>query len=441
MALDFLAQIPGILARGLGAAGQGIQKIPSALGKLGELGEDDQAPNYRPPIPMTPGFNPEASMPQIRQNPMAQAAQTSVFGQRKKPAPAMPPMVRPPIATTEPAPNVPGGVVGAGPIVGPQTRAEEMQEARDVYRNGPTPTGFGARLKGALLPALAGALKGYGATGDIGGAIGGGLARGAVAGFSPRTERGMEFEEQIKPKILERYGLEDQQAAANAAAQQAQLEQEYKRSQIANQQSEAQRRADQTANEREKLKQGPKYTPHWVETDRGYIDLNAPENKGKQFKGKAQQDAYTSTEGGILNRRTGQITRNPYAKDRSVSGTKEGKTNTALLNSIKASTKEFDKLKADANAETDMDAKAGLIQQARDKAQEMKDLYGDDVEIGEQDGWPYVKARVQQPTPQMRSAQKPVADEKFIQFMMDETGKTKAQAIEQLTRDGYEYRR
>jgi len=437
MGLDFLAQIPAILGRGLGAVGEGFKKLPSALGKLGDDEEGGQTPNY----PLTPGFNPNASMPQIRQNPMAQAGQEAVFGQRKKPAPALPPMIRPPVAATETAPNVPGGIVGTGPIVGPQTRAEEMQEARDVYRNGPTPTGFGARLKGALLPALAGALKGYGATGDIGGAIGGGLSRGAVAGFSPRTERGIEFEEQVKPKILERYGLEDQQAAANAAAQQAALEQEYKRSQIANQQSEAQRRTDQTAIEREKLKKPDKTTPHWVETDQGYIDLNDPANKGRIFKGKQPTDSYTPAEGGILNRRTGQTTPNPYAKDRSATGQPRSDVN--RINSIKASMKEFDKIKADANAETDMTTKEGLIQDARNKAHEIADLYGDDVEVGESGGWPYVKSRVRQQTPQMggRSGggQKPVADEKFIQFIMERTKKTRQQAIDQATRDGYQY--
>lgn len=123
----------------------------------------------------------------------------------------------------------------------PPSRYEQMQEAKDVYLQG-TP----GRLKSGLLGALRGGLQGL-ATGGLGGALGGALAGGGFGAINPRGRREMEFNEQVRPKILERFGYEDADRAAAIAQAKAAGEQAMNRAQLANIQSQINSRAAQDA--------------------------------------------------------------------------------------------------------------------------------------------------------------------------------------------------
>lgn len=236
----------GALLGGLGKVGKGlfggIKKMPGILGDGEESrGNPLQIPGMISEEPQTlfdkfrtPDFNPNIQ-------------------QRRKPAPIMAPAPRPSMPTSVPDADIPGGRLPVGPIAGPRSRAEEMQEARDVYRSGPVPQGFGARLKSAIVPAITGAVRGYAQTGDAGGAIGGLLGGGGIAALSPKTQRAMDFEQQIKPQILERYGLEDQQAQADAAARREALDQEYRRAQLNEMLGKGRREDAQSQLERDKF--------------------------------------------------------------------------------------------------------------------------------------------------------------------------------------------
>jgi hypothetical protein len=99
------------------------------------------------------------------------------------------------------------------------TRGEQLGEAKDVYLQG-TP----GRGKSALLGAARGFLGGGGLAGAITGA-----ASGAI---DPRGLREQEFNRRIRPQILERFGLEDQERAQAREAEESAINNEYKRAQI-----------------------------------------------------------------------------------------------------------------------------------------------------------------------------------------------------------------
>lgn len=214
----------GLLSKvGKGIFG-GIKKIPKILGDDGEEGGGEMA--------LTPGFNPEARMPQIVR-PRAGGVREMLFGQGQddtgggpinrpsplapnavmdRPSPlALPPNIRPkPDDPITPGPN--------SPAFRKKTPYEEVQDARTTYNQAyKPPESFGARLKGGIFPAIMGALEGYGQTGDAGGAIGGALGGFGMGTLAPQQVYESQFDQRIKPRILERQKAEEE-AAVKARA-------------------------------------------------------------------------------------------------------------------------------------------------------------------------------------------------------------------------------
>lgn len=123
------------------------------------------------------------------------------------------------------------------PVMKQPTRGEQITEARDVYLQG-TP----GRKKSGLLGALRGAGEGA-REGDFAGALGGLIGGGLAGIINPRGQREAEFEERVRPKILEGFAYEDQDRAARAAAAKAASDQAMTQAQIANTNSQVESRA------------------------------------------------------------------------------------------------------------------------------------------------------------------------------------------------------
>lgn len=146
---------------------------------------------------LTPGINPNAPPPNI------------------------------PTSRPLPPPGIPGGapsggMLGPGPIEPPApalTRGSQMYNARADYLQD-TPGRGKSALKGALQGFLSGGGLAGAATGGIYGAT------------DPRELREMEFNQKVRPKLLERFAYEDQDRAAQRQGQEAAIEGEYKQAQI-----------------------------------------------------------------------------------------------------------------------------------------------------------------------------------------------------------------
>jgi hypothetical protein len=126
---------------------------------------------------------------------------------------ALPETSMPTRPTPLPMPGTPPGGVMRGPAINRQSRYDEMQEAKDVYLQG-TP----GRLKSGLLGAFRGGLQGLATGQGLGGALGGAVAGAGFGAINPRGQREMQFNEQVRPKIAERWGYEAQDAAAQRQA-------------------------------------------------------------------------------------------------------------------------------------------------------------------------------------------------------------------------------
>jgi hypothetical protein len=119
----------------------------------------------------------------------------------------------------------------------PITRAEELEGAKTEYL-AKTP----GRFKSGLLGALRGAAQGFSTGGGLAAGLGGALAGGAFGAINPRGERAMEFETIRKPRILERFALEDQEQAARLAEEKARREAASAAAKIADIQSQIESR-------------------------------------------------------------------------------------------------------------------------------------------------------------------------------------------------------
>lgn len=170
----------------------------------------------------------------------------------------------------------------------------------------------GPRWKTALLSAAGGALRGLGG-GGLGGAIGGAIGGGITGAVNPRGFQEQRFRAQALPRLQERWALEDQDRLAQRQADNDALNDQYRQAQMANLGAETDLRLSQAAAARlPRPVKGPTpewklgtnrrtgqrgyynaadekqaadydpyveekgYAPHWVETDKGYVNLNAP---------------------------------------------------------------------------------------------------------------------------------------------------------------------
>lgn len=229
-----------------------------------------------------------------------------------------PPSALPAIEGPRPVPlaSPPGYTPPRGstpPFARRQSRGEEIAEARDAYSEMPLSRGRGA-LKGALLGLGQGLATGQG----LGGALGGALAGAAGGALSPKTIRRQEFETQIRPRIEERFGYEDQDRAIaqaeyqqqrqmgldamNAAKTQAEIGEINRRNLPRPERGPAprwekgiNRRTGQPgfynvadpaqAAEFEPFQEERKgFSPHWIETPQGYVNLNDPNVDPKKVR-------------------------------------------------------------------------------------------------------------------------------------------------------------
>lgn len=165
-----------------------------------------------------------------------------------------------------PSPGIPGGEKYGIPGVRasrPPTRYDELAEMKGAYMSG---------APGRGKSALTGAMEGFMGGGGLAGAATG-AAYGAI---DPRRLRERQFERYERPGILERFAFEDADTQRRRQAEKDALNEEYRRAQTEHLKSEAYKN---------RLPPPAKEPPsHWVQTDQGWVDLNAPENRGKTFR-------------------------------------------------------------------------------------------------------------------------------------------------------------
>lgn len=170
-------------------------------------------PRPLPPLsPSVPGGAPSGPMPGMPRP----SAFPEIFASGGSPAPAAPLPPMPPMLPKQPS------------------RYEEMEEAKDVYLKG-TP----GRFKSGLLAALRGGLQGLATGGGLGAGLGGAAAGGLFGAINPKGARAMEFEERVKPRIMERFAYEDADRAQQAAGEKARREAEMHKADIGLKESQA----------------------------------------------------------------------------------------------------------------------------------------------------------------------------------------------------------
>lgn len=206
---------------------------------------------------LTPGINPNlpppVGLPNLPSPPSPRPLPAPGFpgeipggpipGSMRPDAPLPPPRLAMPNVTPD-ATNAPLPEFRPRPI----TRAEELSGAKDEFM-GKTP----GRLKSGLLSALRGFASGVSTGGGLGAGAGGALAGGLYGAINPRGARERQFEMEEKPKIFERFGMEDQERAARMAAEKALREQQAAQAQIANVQSQIRSRQAVDALNQEKF--------------------------------------------------------------------------------------------------------------------------------------------------------------------------------------------
>lgn len=183
--------------------------------------------------------------------------------------------------------------------------------------------GFLDRLKSGLKPGLIGLTRGLASGQGLGGGIGGLIAGGAIGAADPNSGRRAEFDFLDRPRIQEqeeRAAAQRAQAAAAAKAQREErasmVDQAYKQAQIGNLGSEGSRREAQSQLERDRFnyERGKPITvapgASVIRPGQTQPDYTAPNRP------QTPTLPYSSTDGGVLDRRTGKVEQNPYAKDR-----------------------------------------------------------------------------------------------------------------------------
>ena len=287
----------------------------------------------------------------------------------------------PDLPTRRPAILPPAG--NPGDMTPPSYTPEDYSQPTRSQRYEAEKQAYMRTTPGRGKSALTGALQGF-AQGGLPGAIFGGISGAA----DPRALREQQFNQRRRPQILERFGMEDQDRTAQLAGQKTQQEYEYNQARINDLNRQhlpqmAKPRAPISAPGRglydldagqiipgtEPLPRTERpLAPHWVETDKGYVDLNAPENKGKTFRGRR-----SATGGG-----------------RSSGGSQKE------MRSARVDMGQFERLKGEA-IRAQQDGDDALYSAKRNEmeavASRIDALYGDSVEVGESDGWPYVKFR------------------------------------------------
>ncbi len=168
-----------------------------------------------------------------------------------------PPPALPEISTGRPpmmAAGSPGSVTPSTFSSRRPSRLEEMNEAKDVYMQ---------KTPGRGRAALLGGLQALGQSNpqDFGSAVGQGIG-GLIGGLiNPRGVREQQFNQRVRPQIMERFGAEDAERAATRQAEQDALNTDLKRAQIG-------------ATNRQNMPAQPR-PPAPIRSDRGLYDPQA----------------------------------------------------------------------------------------------------------------------------------------------------------------------
>lgn len=202
------------------------------------LAGDDQPVGV---TPINPDAPPPVRLPDIPTGPAPRSRPRipSVPGEMPGAPPSSPlPETAMPSAMPLPARGAPGGMPAPSPPppnLEPPSRYTRLQAEKEGYMRG-TPGRLKSGFKGALSAA------GQGGEGGLGGLVGrlvGGFAGGAI---NPRGLREMEFNQRVRPEIMERFAYEDADVAARSAAEKALREDQAARVNIANINSQIQSR-------------------------------------------------------------------------------------------------------------------------------------------------------------------------------------------------------
>lgn len=189
---------------------------------------------------MMPGMNPDPPLPPPATNRPLLAPVPSSPG----PTPTMMPGKSYPSSLPEmpeprPLPMLGrGGAAPSGSMPGPipapidlapPTRLERLKAEQEGFMRG-TP----GRGRSGVMGALRGFAQGIATGGGLGAGLGGALAGGIYGGVDPRGLREIQFNERMRPKILERFAMEDEEQARQAAAIKATNDQAMNRLQMTN---------------------------------------------------------------------------------------------------------------------------------------------------------------------------------------------------------------
>lgn len=253
MPFGFLGTLASGIGKGVGFLGKGIK---SGVGKLGQMDGGDGAasggmfPQLKRPMPATPGFNPDAPMPDIGGDKGGMFAKGMGLINRQQPQPStMPTLRRPDAAPLEPIRDSVDinasmdGPVGGSSTLGSLLRREadrpaqvESQQTQGIgtraIRPVRPPDFLGTpgstmddtpmnhsryqyqtqymqdgkiprRWQDIAMNALSGAAQGFQTTGDLGGALGGAIAGGAGTAISPLHGRDFRFRNEQMPRLME----------------------------------------------------------------------------------------------------------------------------------------------------------------------------------------------------------------------------------------------
>lgn len=239
MPFGFLGQLASGIGKGAKFLGGGIKSGIGKLDKLGQMDGDDGAasggifPQLKRPMPMTPGFNPDAAMPDIGGGKGGMFSKGIDLINRQQPQPnAMPELRRPDAMPAEPlresvdvSANLPMGRAEASPLAGQMVPTREVKPVRppdflgvpgstmddtpinhsryqyqtQYMQDGKVPR----RWQDIAMNALGGAAQGFQSTGDLGGALGGAIAGGAGTAISPLHGRDFRFRNEQMPRLME----------------------------------------------------------------------------------------------------------------------------------------------------------------------------------------------------------------------------------------------
>lgn len=256
MPFGFLGTLASGIGKGVGFLGKGIKSGVGKLDKLGQMDGGDGAasggmfPQLKRPMPATPGFNPDAPMPNIGGDKGGMFAKGMELINRQQPQPStMPTLRRPDAAPLEPIRDSVDinasmdGPVGGSSTLGSLLRREAdrpaqvesqqtqgigtrairpvrppdflgtpgstmddtpMNHARYQYQTQYMQDGkIPRRWQDIAMNALSGAAQGFQTTGDLGGALGGAIAGGTGTAISPLHGRDFRFRNEQMPRLME----------------------------------------------------------------------------------------------------------------------------------------------------------------------------------------------------------------------------------------------